>query len=144
MISRRSFLSGILAACAAPAIVRADSLMRIVPMETTVIPAGWAPGYWMTKDELAALYPPPEIDLTGMVREMSQYDIYRDETITRWDVLGIGPSGLPIQLGVDMVDIKPGDRDIAIATLRAHATREGLKPRAGVLEIPPGMRGQFV
>lgn len=31
MVTRREFLGAMLAACAAPAIVRADSLMRIVP-----------------------------------------------------------------------------------------------------------------
>ena len=35
-MNRRSFISSIIAAAAAPAIVRADSLMRIVPMETIV------------------------------------------------------------------------------------------------------------
>ena len=35
-MDRRSFLSSILALGAAPAIVRADSLMRIVPRETLV------------------------------------------------------------------------------------------------------------
>jgi hypothetical protein len=35
-LDRRGFLTGILAACAAPAIVRADSLMRIVPRNTLV------------------------------------------------------------------------------------------------------------
>lgn len=36
-MNRRGFLGSILAACAAPAIVRADSLMRIVPREATII-----------------------------------------------------------------------------------------------------------
>jgi hypothetical protein len=35
-VDRRGFLGSILAACAAPAIVRADSLMRIVPTDTLV------------------------------------------------------------------------------------------------------------
>lgn len=35
-MNRRGFLGSILALGAAPAIVRADSLMRIVPMETLV------------------------------------------------------------------------------------------------------------
>jgi hypothetical protein len=37
-MNRRDFLKTTLAACAAPAIVRADSLMRIVPTETLVLP----------------------------------------------------------------------------------------------------------
>ena len=38
-MNRRSFLSGILALSAAPAIVRADSLMRIVPRDVLVFHA---------------------------------------------------------------------------------------------------------
>lgn len=37
MLTRRGFLSTILAAAVAPAIVRADSLMRIVPRDATII-----------------------------------------------------------------------------------------------------------
>jgi hypothetical protein len=39
-MNRRGFLGSILAAAAAPAIVRADSLMRIVPTATTILEAG--------------------------------------------------------------------------------------------------------
>lgn len=35
-MNRRGFLGAMLAACAAPAIVRADSLMRIVPRDTLI------------------------------------------------------------------------------------------------------------
>lgn len=37
MISRRGFIKGMLLASVAPAIVRADSLMRLIPTETTII-----------------------------------------------------------------------------------------------------------
>lgn len=40
-MNRRGFLQGILIAAAAPAIVRADSLMRIVPRETIIDVAGF-------------------------------------------------------------------------------------------------------
>jgi len=41
-MNRRGFLGAIIAACAAPAIVRADSLMRIVPRDTTLLlPLEW-------------------------------------------------------------------------------------------------------
>lgn len=40
MISRRSFLGAILGAAAAPAIVRADSLMRVVAPKTTILVPG--------------------------------------------------------------------------------------------------------
>ena len=46
-MNRRGFLGGILAIAAAPAIVRADSLMRVVPRETTVwigVDVGAVPG----------------------------------------------------------------------------------------------------
>lgn len=36
-MNRRGFLKACLAACAAPAIVRADSLMRVVPNDTLII-----------------------------------------------------------------------------------------------------------
>lgn len=36
-MNRRGFLASCLALCAAPAIVRADSLMRVIPRETGVI-----------------------------------------------------------------------------------------------------------
>lgn len=38
-MNRRGFLGSLLAAAVAPAIVRADSLMRIVPTETTILSA---------------------------------------------------------------------------------------------------------
>lgn len=37
--TRRGFLQACLALCVAPAIVRADSLMRVVPRDTTVLTA---------------------------------------------------------------------------------------------------------
>lgn len=40
-MNRRGFIGSILAACAAPAIVRADSLMRIIAPETTVATVQW-------------------------------------------------------------------------------------------------------
>lgn len=54
-MNRRGFLSAMLAAGAAPAIVRADSLMRIVPRETLVDMSALAAGdYWGRRlDQLA-------------------------------------------------------------------------------------------
>lgn len=54
-MNRRGFLGSILAACAAPAIVRADSLMRIVPRDLTVAGLPYAELYQRTFDELAEL-----------------------------------------------------------------------------------------
>lgn len=42
-MDRRGFLGSILVACVAPAIVRADSLMQIVPVETTLYVVQWGP-----------------------------------------------------------------------------------------------------
>lgn len=46
-MNRRGFLGSILTACAAPAIVRADSLMRIVPRDLVLVTPGpvedWLP-----------------------------------------------------------------------------------------------------
>jgi hypothetical protein len=41
-LNRRGFLGSILVAAAAPAIVRADSLMRIVPMGAVVLQVPWS------------------------------------------------------------------------------------------------------
>ncbi len=41
-MNRRGFLGSILALGAAPAIVRADSLMRIVPLDVVVVSEGWS------------------------------------------------------------------------------------------------------
>lgn len=45
-MNRRNFLAGIFAAACAPAIVRADSLMRIVPRGTVVLPPLWPGEPW--------------------------------------------------------------------------------------------------
>lgn len=57
-MNRRGFLGAILAAAVAPAIVRADALMRIVPRETTV--HHWdvtcEPGGVMVPDEFSGIF----------------------------------------------------------------------------------------
>jgi len=53
-MDRRSFLSSVLALGAAPAIVRADSLMRIVPRELTVMGIDYASGADYTRAVFAA------------------------------------------------------------------------------------------
>lgn len=55
-MNRRSFISSILALGTAPAIVRADSLMRIVPMDTVVEYDTYALGYLITPEEFWAEY----------------------------------------------------------------------------------------
>ena len=44
-MNRRGFLGSILALGVAPAIVRADSLMRVVPREMVMLTAGWDLGW---------------------------------------------------------------------------------------------------
>lgn len=56
-MNRRGFLKRIFLAGIAPAIVRADSLMRIIPTETTVINDLYSLGYLIPKGEFLRLYP---------------------------------------------------------------------------------------
>jgi hypothetical protein len=54
-MNRRSFIGSILLAAAAPAIVRADSLMRIVPLDTKIVGVASVDlnGVWCyTKDDV--------------------------------------------------------------------------------------------
>ena len=51
-MNRRGFLGAMLAACAAPAIVRADSLMRIIPMDAPVV--GLTSGMVMMQEAFGA------------------------------------------------------------------------------------------
>lgn len=76
-MNRRGFLASMFAACAAPAIVRADSLMRVVPLQTGTVsifgrqvPLQYAPEivtvdpkYWFTRDSGFVL-----LDDTGILR----------------------------------------------------------------------------
>lgn len=61
-MNRRGFLGSILALGAAPAIVRADSLMRIVPRETTVL---WGKG-------IASMVREDQAAFNGITREALQ------------------------------------------------------------------------
>ena len=56
MTTRRGFLGSILALGAAPAIVRADSLMRIVPRETRVLTFLSSPSETLTHGQVAYLH----------------------------------------------------------------------------------------
>lgn len=57
-MNRRSFLGTILALGVAPAIVRVDSLMRVVPVDTTILGVDtlYGIGYGITKEELKEVY----------------------------------------------------------------------------------------
>lgn len=55
MTTRRGFLGAMLAACAAPAIVRADSLMRVIPLDTEILlPPDPVKEFLKAADELLA------------------------------------------------------------------------------------------
>ena len=51
-MDRRGFLSSVIALAAAPAIVRADSLMRVVPVNTLVAPVLTMPVIWGEQFEI--------------------------------------------------------------------------------------------
>jgi hypothetical protein len=129
-MNRRGFLGSILVACAAPAIVRADSLMRIVPMETLV--SVGADDVFKTLTELDAPW-------LGAVRELCQYEITRDEFIRRWDVMVKMPDGSLAQMGVDLADRNAIGREVALRLLKARCAEEGSTPPLGMLELPMGM-----
>ena len=84
-MNRRDFLGPMLAACAAPAIVRADSLMRIVPTETWI--AGLPPPhipvavmlncYGVVSEMAKAIHIPEAMDMVNIDR------LYRGEKTLR-------------------------------------------------------------
>ena len=88
-MNRRGFLGAILAACTAPAIVRADSLMRIVPRETGLLtgyewlaPEGYS---WISVvvngvTHRVPLY--PDCDVTGPIGEAMRLAGQAPATIT--------------------------------------------------------------
>lgn len=140
-MNRRGFLGTILAACAAPAIVRADSLMKIArPSERLILPG--------------------DAGFLGAVREITAYDITRDTFMTRWDVAG-RVNGEPVQIHVAMEsypvqafvsgadDPQPmmqrrtsacePNREAGVESLRRFAREKGLLVQRGVLKIPEGM-----
>lgn len=128
-MNRRGFLGSILALGAAPAIVRADSLMRIVPVQSTIL----LPGAW---------------------RELSQYDIRVDAMIHRFDVAceiqgQITQLTATLQMPVSLhyrdhfqsgesAAMQQARRD-AIFMLQRRMAVEGGKPVRGILKIPAAL-----
>ncbi len=128
-MDRRGFLGTILAACAAPAIVRADSLMRIArPTERLIIPAFGS----------------------GTIREWTQYCFKADWEgfITRWDVAGYAAGKGLMQCHVDVVTpgrgIRAEDRDTALRVLKNHVDHHGILVRRDVLELPQSETARFI
>lgn len=72
-MNRRGFLGSILALASAPAIVRADSLMRIVPRQAVIVPLG----------DIAAGDIISIEGVTSLFRVVQSYDLSRDEMIVR-------------------------------------------------------------
>ncbi len=85
MIARRSFLAGILAAGAAPAIARAESLMRVVPVESGIIRSRvftFLPQGWDSFDEYAAAMGDGLLSGLGIVRQLpTATDIVRAQRV---------------------------------------------------------------
>ena len=108
MINRRGFIGSILALGAAPAIVRADSLMRIVPLELGVL-SGFGP-----------------FGLEGMIREWLGYDIGRDMAMVRFDI-AFGDQQLHVAYERPVMSDDKKARADAIATLLDGVDRGKLK-----------------
>jgi hypothetical protein len=70
MTSRRNFLASILAVGVAPAIVRADSLMRIVARDTAILAPQWA--YDITTDSIITFF--SERGMTAEEAALGGYD----------------------------------------------------------------------
>lgn len=136
-MNRRGFLGSILAACAAPAIVRADSLMRIVPLDTVILPAFHPDAILMEADAIDGGL----VALDRMLREWSQYDLAREATITRYDVQAESVNGVWQQLTVDFIGGDPGEnRDIARSFLAGRLRADGVTPKPWKGDMPNGAR----
>lgn len=78
-MNRRGFLGAILAAAVAPAIVRADALMRIVPRDAAVLPA---PGGLMVPEKLSGIF-------TGEIGSYEGVVIHETPLLTRANIAAI-------------------------------------------------------
>lgn len=149
-MNRRGFMQMILVASAAPALVRADSLMKIIrPSQGLILPLG----------------------VDGAVREVRMYDLNRDAFITRWDVAG-DVGGVATRFHVAIVEEQGGGpmyvsdairgslevtatypagtpplgmrgndqrRDMALSELRKKINATGMQIVHGRLELPGGV-----
>lgn len=87
-MNRRGFLGSILVAAAAPAIVRADALMRVVPLETTLV------GVWWGFDRDGGLiYGALDSRDEGVIR-LPSYHVTR----VACDFRIVTPGGVPIEI----------------------------------------------
>ena len=126
-MNRRGFLGSILELGAAPAIVRADSLMRIVPRGALVLPP----------------------IVSGMVRRVWAYDIDTDRFLFQWSISeGVRQFGVS-QMMTSFIDAPAqlcdhNRYDVpAIAQLRQMAADQGVRTLYR-LPIPEGLPGEYV
>ena len=97
-MNRRGFLTSILALSAAPAIVRADSLMRIVPRDAGFVlgaqPPGWIGGI-VTRAQGGIIYDGLVYSVTGCVLdEGGRIVSWRPDGLDDF-ILVPGPNGYP-------------------------------------------------
>lgn len=123
-MNRRGFLSSILALAAAPAIVRADSLMRIVPREFVGIDLSAAPS------------------MTGLVRATRMFDIARDVIVERLDIFD-GITHWCVHVTHDGGASPDRTRVGALATLEQKWRDNGCRPLQQ-LPLVPDMSGGYL
>lgn len=90
-MNRRGFLGSILVAAAAPAIVRADSLMRVIPRDLVILPseqrfvtATFEGNQMLTVDQITReALKILEDNLKFMGNINAAYDIHWDRTVVR-------------------------------------------------------------
>jgi len=123
-MNRRGFLGSILALAAAPAIVRADSLMRIVPREFAGIDLSAAPS------------------MAGLIRATRQYDIARDVIVERLDIFD-GITQWCVDVTHDGGASPDRTRVGALAMLERKWRESGGRPLQQ-LPLVPNMSGEYL
>ena len=110
-MNKRGFIGAILAMASAPAIVRADSLMRIVPRDTLIL-----------GDQVALA----ARDMLSFMRETISFDIMRDQVVIGFDIFD-GVTQLSTTAAMFAVDYRAQRdqvrKDAQTALLRAVANR---------------------
>lgn len=126
-MNRRSFLQSCLALAAAPAIVRADSLMRIVPRDLTLL-MPW-------QQEIASLI--------GCTRAVFANDLLTDTMLMRLDTL---QGGTQYHVTVRMGETIPNDWREKYAAPALEILEAHLQKNSGTLKgcvAPPAAEWAF-
>ncbi len=116
-ITRRGFMRSILALCAAPAIVRADSLMKIVPRETLFARTGGIGGPMVGWHRpliisRSLIREPNYIDVTTLVSAAKQF-VYGLPSPPLLEMEFVQPSGRIVQVyadGIPIPHVETGER----------------------------------